>query len=413
MMSAMSKEVKDPTIYYGWFVVAACAALTMVLGGTIWSFGVFFKPLESEFGWSRSIISSGYTAYLVSHAISLAITGRLVDRYSPRPILLTGAFLAGLGVSLCSQVQSINQLRLFFLVAGLGTGCTWTLPTSTVQRWFYQRQRGGLALAIVVAGVGLGALIFAPLINYLVLNYGWRSAFLIVGIIFSGIIAASSLVIRRSPRETRTVLEQEVSLPKSVSIQHWTTRRIVTSPSFIAIGFVTCVTVLSFRIVAVHIIPHATDVGISPTTAAAAVGLMGGFSSLGRIAGGLISERISWQKTLAFASFGMGLSMLWLIFLGAAWILYSFVFCFGMCQGGRVPSQVGILGEFFGMRSLGELIGITAAASSLIGAFSPYIAGFVFDTIGSYFWVFIILLVLLLSAGFVATIIKKPLVMPK
>lgn len=129
----MSKEVKHTTIFYGWFVVAACFAVTLTLGETFWSFGVFFKPLESEFDWSRTLTSSGYTAFLIGYTISVISTGKLADRYNPRPILLASALSAGLGISLCSRVNSINELRIFLLIAGLGAGATWSVPTSIVQ----------------------------------------------------------------------------------------------------------------------------------------------------------------------------------------------------------------------------------------------------------------------------------------
>lgn len=164
--------MKKPTIYYGWFVMAACFAVTLTLGETNWSFGIFFKSLENEFGWSRAVTSSAYTFFVFGYGISNVVGGRLADRYSPRPLLLSTALITGLGVSLCSQVHDINQLRFFLFIAGLGGGTTNVIPSATVLRWFHNRPRAGLALAIVVSGVGVGALIFAPLINHFILTYG-------------------------------------------------------------------------------------------------------------------------------------------------------------------------------------------------------------------------------------------------
>ena len=184
----MSKEINIQGIFYGWFVVAACFAATFTLGEAMWTFGVFFKPLEDEFGWSRALISSSYTSFSISYGISVMICGRLADKYNPRPILLVSGLLAGLGTSLCGQVHSITQLHIFLFIAGLGGGATWSVPTSTVQRWFYHRQGAGLALGLVVAGVGVGGLIFAPLISYLIFSYGWRTTYLIVGIFYLTVI---------------------------------------------------------------------------------------------------------------------------------------------------------------------------------------------------------------------------------
>ena len=89
-------------------------------------------------------------------------------------------------------------------------------------------------------------------------------------------------------------------------------------------------------------------------------------------------------------------------------MLYLFVFFYGICHGGRIASQVGILGEFFGMQSLGELIGITTALNGIVASFAPYMAGFVFDITGSYFTAFMILTILLLIGSIITVVIKNP-----
>jgi MFS family permease len=405
--------VKDPKIFYGWFVVAACFAVTFTMGETFWSLGIFFKPIENEFGWTRSLISSAYTAFLIGCAISVITAGKLADKHSPRPILLGSALSAGLGISLCSQSHNIDQLRLFLFIAGLGAGATWSVPTSTVQRWFYRRHGAGMALAIVVSGVGMGAIVFAPLVNYFVLTYGWRYAFLLVGIIFFLLIALSSLVIKRSPTDISSVFGKQESMPNAVAPPRPATGKAVTSRSFVCISFIVCVLVVTFQVISVHLVPHATDVGISPTAAAAALGLMGGISIPGRILSGVVSQRIGWQKTLAISLFGMALSLIWLLFLETTWMLYCFVAIYGIFHGIRVTAQVGILGQFFGMRSLGELIGVSTAIAQFVSAFAPYMAGFIFDVTGSYSIAFIIVMALLFSGGSVAIVMKRPSIAPE
>lgn len=400
-------KVKRPEIFYGWFVVAACFAVTMTLGEAFWSFGVFFKPLENEFGWTRTVTSSAYTAFLIGFSVSLVASGRLSDRYSPRPILLAAAFTAGLGIALCNWANDINQLRIYLFIAGLGAGATWSVPSSTVIRWFHNRPGSGLALSIAVAGVGLGALIFAPLVNYLILRLGWRGAYLTVGVAFFVIIGLAALVIR-SPVKPSAANKGGGTKPASVSPGSWRTSNAMTTPAFLGITFVICDAVIVFQAVTVHLVPHATDEGISATTAALALGLMGGASILGRLASGFISDRIGWQKMLAVSLFGMALSIFWLFFLKTTWMLYAFVICYGVFHGFRIPAQVGILGSLFGTQSVGELIGITAAISQLTGAFAPYVAGFVFDKTGNYSVVFIIMMGMMLVGGLLASMIKKP-----
>ena len=130
----------------------------------------------------------------------------------------------------------------------------------------------------------------------------------------------------------------------------------------------------------------------------------------GVLISGFVADRIGWQMTLALSCFGMIFSLLWLLFIQGIWMLYCFVAFYGISHGLRVPANVGILGEFFGMHSLGELIGIVSAISMAIGAFAPYFVGFVFDITGTYSGAFFIVMALLLCSGIVASLMKKPVV---
>jgi len=382
--------------------------MTMVVGETVWSFGVFFKPLEEEFGWSRTLVSSGYSAMLIGFAISAIVVGRAIDTYKPQHTLLVSALLGGLGICLCSQAHSINQLRIAFVFTGLGAGANWIVPIVFTQRWFYGRSRAGIALAIVVTGGGAGTLIFAPLFNHLILTYEWRRAFIVASIIFVTIVAASALVIKPSLANRQSSHTEDEKKDTGTAAQYWSTSTAIRASSFRNIIFVYSIAVLSFQILSVHFVPHATDVGISPAAAATALGLTGGISVPGRIISGLMSTKIGWQKTLILSLFGMALSMGVLLFMKSTWMLYSFVLLYGICHGMRMPALLGIIGEFFGMRSVAELTSIAVAVSLLVGACAPFAAGFIFDLTGSYSTVFTTLIALLMCGVVAATIMKKP-----
>ena len=150
------------------------------------------------------------------------------------------------------------------------------------------------------------------------------------------------------------------------------------------------------------------DIGVTPTISAVALGLLGGFSVPGRIISGIIADRVGWQRIFIISQFGLALFILWLSMVQTVWMLYFFVLFYGICHGSRVVAHVGILGEFFGMNSLGEIIGITMAIALFTGAFAPYLAGFIFDSTGSYFIAFMIVMMLLLCGGIIATVIRKP-----
>jgi len=387
-------------------VVIACFFVTMSLGETMWSFGLFFKPLQAEFGWSRSLVSSGYTAFLIAYSLSIMVADRLSDRYGPRLVLVANGILAGLGICLCSRIQSLNELRFFLMVAGLGAGGTWPIPTATVQRWFHGKPRAGLALGIVSSGIGIGAIVFTPLINYLILSHGWRSAFLIVGMLCLGIIVSAGLFIRESPRKIEHATGRATTT--GAGTPELTTSKVLTHVSFLIITFAGCATLSVFQFISVHMVPFATDLGISTTIVAAVVGLIGAVSIPGRILSGPLADKIGWRGTFYLSLFGLVLAVIWMLFTRTEWMLYVFAVFFGLFWGVRTTAINGILGSFFGMRSVGDLIGITSAIGNIFGAFVPYIAGYVFDSLGSYTMVFLSLALLLLVAGILITTIKKP-----
>jgi MFS family permease len=320
---------------------------------------------------------------------------------------MVSALLIVSGLCLCSVGATIRHFLLSLFIVGLGSGATWAVPNATVQRWFYGRKDAGLALGIVTSGVGAGALVFAPLINFLIHSYGWRSTFLMLGILFGVVVAGATLVLKPVPADMMLIGKGPEGMGLCVGGQVSAENRWYTTWAFAAILFVSVIGVFTFQIVTTHMVPHATDVGISPSAAAAALGVMGGFSIPGRVLSGLFSARLGWHRLLSLAYFGTGASMLCLWVLRDIWMLYLFAFSYGVFHGVRISSQVGVLPEIFGMRSLGELIGITAAAGQLISALAPYAAGALFDATGSYSLAFLSTVLLLVAGGVVAGLVKR------
>ena len=400
-------EPNEAPGFYDWSIVAACFGLTLTLGEAFWSFGVFFVPLQQEFGWNRAVVSSFFTAFLLGYAVSVVVSGRIADRYNPKPVLFVSAFLVGIGLCLCGFANNVHHLRLFIFVVGLGSGATWSIPNSIVQRWFHRKKQAGLALGIVVSGVGVGALIFAPLNNYLILNWGWRSTFLAIGVLFSGVIVASTLAIKRCPPNTlRSAPKGDCGSLFERAVPHLNKSQI-TSWTFAATVFMLSAGVFSFQIVSTHMVAHASDLGISPSAAAAALGFMGALSIPGRMVSGILSTKLGWNKLLSFAYFGIGVSIVWLWLLSGDWMLHCFALSYGVFHGVRIAGGIGVLGEIFGLQSLGELIGVSTAVAQIVGAFAPYAAGAIFDATGSYSLVFFLVCISSAAAGVVAALLKR------
>jgi len=345
--------------------------------------------------------------FMLGVAVSSFVAGRLVDRFSARPILLICALLAGGGIALCSQIHTIGQLRIFYAVAGLGVGATWSVPGSAVQRHFHGKNNSGLVLAIVISGVGVGGLIFAPLADYLIINHGWRQAYIIIGIVCFALVGWSALVIKGRPTHDDISAVQPPEHINKSSVSAASISHIIKRPTFIGITFLVCLAELTFQAIAVHLVPHATDVGISATSSAFALGIIGGISIPGRILAGIMSEKTGWKSVMALSLGCIALCIIWLLMLKSTWMLYSFVVLYGIVHGMAMTAEVGILGEFFGMRWLGGLLGISSSIAFIAAALSPYILGFFYDSTGSYTTAFFLIIGLLLSGSILAVFMKK------
>ncbi|MDH4267711.1 MAG: MFS transporter, partial [Deltaproteobacteria bacterium] len=232
---------KKIPFFYGWVIVATCFVAATSYG-LFYTFGVFFKALQAEFGWGRALTGSVHSLHLLIYGISTYYFGRLTDRYGPRRALSLGAIFIGVGLSLCSQIQNIWQLYFFYIIASLGSGVTVSLPNATVQKWFAKKR--GLALGLVTAGVGAGTLLLAPLSNYLINLMGWRSAYVIIGISYWGLLTLNALAIEENPEKKGLKpygWEERISRGDSSEgkrTQEWSAREAMKTGSFFLIIFI-------------------------------------------------------------------------------------------------------------------------------------------------------------------------------
>ena len=135
--STSLQESTTQGFFYGWIIVAACLVIMMTAYGVSYSFGVFFKPLQDEFGWNRAATSGIFSFYQISHNALGLLAGWAIDRYGPRVIIIVGGIAIGVGLLLTSWVNALWQLYLIYgLLIGLGISAAWSPVLTTVSRWF-------------------------------------------------------------------------------------------------------------------------------------------------------------------------------------------------------------------------------------------------------------------------------------
>lgn len=399
--------------FYGWVIALCCTLVTIINGGIFFSFSVFFKPVAFDFGWSRGGFSTAFTAMLVAYAPGAFFSGRLADRHGPRGVLLLAALLIGLGFIGCSRATNLVFMTLSYAMIGLGTGATLALPTATIQRWFVKWR--GPMVGVVVAGTGIGAFIFAPLINSLIALYSWRTAYLVIAIIFGTVIAVSASFLVSEPKAKRLrpygdegQLQGADSRLQAVPVTSLTSAQAFKTSAFWGLAAVSILGFMPSFFINAHLVPYATDRGISATVGARALGMMGILSAAGRLVMTGVAERAGWMKTLATCFVITVLSTIWLAFVTGPGELYLFVIVYGFFWGSILALFGGAVNSFFGLAALSELLGFLLGLAVLMGAVAPLLGGLSFDLTGSYLLAVAFSAVAFVAAALLCFLLKPP-----
>lgn len=377
----------QPKIFYGWIVVACCCLLG-TSAAIIMSYGIYFKELSSEFGWSRTLTSSVISLMNVVYCCSAVLVGATADKYNSRWVVWICAVLLGSGLYLCSLVQALWQLLLFYgVIVAVGMGVCYSLPMAVVQKWFIKKR--GLALGVSMCGIGLGILVAGVLVGYFVSAHGWRASFVMQGILFFIVFFLVGLFIVKEPKDKglQPYGAGEVTANNFTNLtseREWSLKKVLANRSFWMIYGIHFFPSISFTIVSVHIVPYAEDMGISKLVAAGALGLIGGVSVVGRLGIGFICDKIGFRKGIIFSLGLCAIMFLYLIEVKNVWMLYVFVILYALGYGGKASALPGLVGDVFGIKSLGMVMGLIATAFGTSSAIGAPLGGWIFDHLHSY-----------------------------
>ncbi|MBI2861130.1 MAG: MFS transporter [Chloroflexi bacterium] len=376
-------------LYYG-YIVAAAGFLTMfAMWGTFYTFGVFFKPVLEEFGWNRAMTSGAYSLSTVLHGMLGVAMGRLTDKFGPRLVMVASGVFLGAGYLLMSQIGTLWHFYLFYgVLIGIGMGGSWVPILTTVARWFINRR--GMMVGIVLTGISLGAVIMPPLAERLVASYEWRASYVIMGSVALVLIVAAALFLRRDPRgrqqnESDERIEARDRLQSSglSFVQAIRTRQL-----WIIFAMVFCLGFFIFAAL-VHIVPHATDLGISAASAANMLAIVGGIGLVTKFFIGSAVDRFGTRICYLVSFLVATFAFFWLLEARELWALYLFAVLFGMVYSGAEVLETPLIAELFGLSSMGVILSISALGFTVGGAVGPLVAGRIFDITGSYDMAFV------------------------
>jgi len=380
-------------IHYSWVMVIL--AVFAMVAGTIatYSFGIFLIPITTDLGWDRGALSAARSINLLTGGVTGILAGKLTDKYGPRLLVMVTGLTAGIAFFLMSQVGSLWQVYLVWgLLIGVSKGC-WFIPIiSTIPRWFIRKR--GIAVGLTVTGVGLGSVIWPSVSQWLISSYGWRQAYVILGIVALIIFIPVAHFMKHSPQriglkpygENETTDTQ--SLPQRV--EGLSVTQAIKTGRFWIFGLALFCYLFIVQITIVHLAPYALDTGISAVMAASVVSIMGAVSIIGKLSIGLVSDRVGAKMSMTIAFILLTLAMIWTLFTRELWMFYIFALIIGVAFGAEPAALSLVPAELFGLKYLGTITAVTMLWGTVGAATGVPLAGTIFDITGSYHIAFLI-----------------------
>lgn len=366
-----------------WKVVVAAVVMQICLGA-IYSWGVFLKPIMGEFSWDKTQTSFAFTLFLAMYALGMIIGGRWQDRVGPVRVSAAGGALLGLGYILASFTHSLPWLYLTYgVMGGIGVGLGYICPISACGRWFPDKK--GLATGVAVAGFGAGSLLFSPLATRVISVWGWRPAFMGMGILFILVIAGMSRFIKNPPEgwepPDSVAKLKNIPLKKAADLE-W--RAMVRTKQFWKLWTLFVLGASSGLMIIGHLAAHIQEIGFTPDLAAVVVGILALTNGAGRILWGMISDRFGASKVLTGALLMLGSAMISFVWSNSLPGIVVTALATGMGFGGLISLFPILSAENFGARNLGINYGILFSAYGVAGLVGPIFGAAIFDTYGDY-----------------------------
>jgi OFA family oxalate/formate antiporter-like MFS transporter len=380
-------------IYYGWIIFLMTVLTYFFMYGLRYSAGVFFVPIQVQFGLTKAMTAGIVTIFFWVYGIFGMFVGRISNRIGVRKSILLGGLLLGAGGALSSLVNELWQLYVTWgVIAAVGASILYILPNMILARFFLKYR--GKAIGWSSVGVSLGQAVLVSFAAWSIVKYGWRLTYIILGALVIMVVSfLGYLIFRESPESIG--LEIDGGKPAPCESKHdqtafepknnWTVReasatsvyKLMNVSYFFTIGGI--ISLLTF------VVPHIIELGIDPLLASSAFGLIGIMSAVGSFIFGIVSDRIGRKHTIIVCAMGIATSM----FVSTAippniTLLYAWVTLYGLTYGGLPEQYAAIVADYFGAKHGPSLFGIIFLAGAIGGGLFPLIGGYLADLTGSY-----------------------------
>jgi MFS family permease len=368
---------------YGWVMVALGAFMTCIAIGAMFSLAVFLQPITESTGWSHTAVSAAMTIGFLAMGAAGFGWGALSDRIGPRPVVLAGAILLGLGLFLASRAQTPLQFQLGFgLLVGVAVGSFFSPMIAAVMGWISGHR--GLAVSLVSVGVGVAPMTMSPFAAWLITQMDWRAAQVVIAVLVWATLIPAALFVRRPPQQAPTMGSGKAVEESSMKLRD----AFVSFPFIVlALTFFACCAAHAGPIF--HTVTYAMTCGLAPLAAVTIYSVEGLAGLGGRLALGVLADRLGVKRVLIAGLVIQAVAAFAFIYASRLGEFYAVAATFGFAYGGVMPLYAVLAREYFGQRILGAVFGAAAMVSSLGMALGPALGGWIFDTFGRYTWMYL------------------------
>ena len=410
-------------LFYGWRMVAAGCVMRMLGGGFhLYGFTIFFLPITNELGLSRAATSLVFSLARAEGAIEGPLAGYVIDRYGPRPMMLAGILLSGLGYMLLATVQSYTAFLIVYLgIISLAFSAGFMhSPMVLANSWFIRRR--AMAMTLISSAIGIGGTLITPVLAFTVSQWGWRQGAFIagLGLIVTGIPVA--LYVKRSPESMGLVpdgvtsSEQKLNAPNNAKAtsghQHehdheFTLKQALKTAAFWKLILATTTRVGVYNSITVHFVPIMVWRGASEAKAAAMLATMALMSLPSHLLVGWIADRVNKPRLMA-ACMLLGAGAVAILAYGAGeWALWTFTLLFTFVEA-LFPVSWATVGDYFGRKHFATIRGSMSFFYLWGPALGPVITGYVYDRHQSYAPLMNVYIAVALIAGLLYASLRQP-----
>ncbi|CAI2332202.1 Whole genome shotgun sequence [Vibrio parahaemolyticus] len=367
----MSKIDKAMRILLAGFCINLCL-------GILYAWSVFNKALVTESGWSAAEASAPYATATITFSICLLVAGILQDRMGPRMILILGTVLTGLGMIASGFVDSPLMLNITFgVITGAGIGFGYACLSPSAMKWFHASKKG-MVNGIIAAGFGLAAIYLAPVTSALIDSMGIQTSFMVLGVGILAIAVPLAATINNPPADY-TPAEPKVKegqAPKAVKkSDDLTWKAMLKTPQFYSL-WIMYAFAASVGLMIIGNITTIASVQANLPNAVYLASILAVFNSGGRVAAGMLADKIGGVRTLLLAFVLQGVNMVLFATFDSEFTLIIGTAIAAVGYGTLLAVFPTLTAEFYGLKNYGTNYGVLYTAWGIGGAIGAGVVGF-------------------------------------